>query len=74
MTLFERCKKLNFSKLLTNCLSVEFYNIFVLYLICDELPDFSKRLFVLEQGGFSCGWKGEFPEGKMIVYNHKSKH
>lgn len=71
--LFERCKKLNFSKFLTDCLSAEFYNIFVSHLIFDELPDFSKRLlFVLEQGGFPCGWKGEFPEGKMIVYNHKS--
>ncbi len=72
--LFDVCRTVNLSNFLMDCLSAQFYNIFSSSIIYDELPSFSKKLLlVLENGGFPCGWKGDFPEGQLIVYNHKRK-
>jgi len=28
-------------------------------------------LYVFQHNGFPCGWKGDYPEGKMIVFSNE---
>lgn len=61
-----------FPKDLTNSLASELLIIIDLLIFFDELPTFWENvLTVLGKGGFPCGWKGKYPEGQLIVYNHK---
>ena len=37
----------------------------------DFLSGFDKMLFdVYEHGGIPCGWKGPYPNGSLLIYNH----
>ena len=48
----------------------DFYVFLVEIMYFKKLCAFSQRLFdVYRMGGFPCGWKGEFPEGKLLVFS-----
>lgn len=39
------------------------------YMDCKNVPVFFQELLVVyESGNFPCGWEGEWPEGKLIVF------
>ena len=44
---------------------------FTAYGIFSNIKDdfIEKQIEVYKNGGFPCGWKGEFPNGVMVVYS-----
>ena len=44
---------------------------FAAYGIFSKIKDdfIEKQIEVYQNGGFPCGWKGEFPDGVMVVYS-----
>lgn len=70
--LFEITDNKKIDEDLQNCLSGEFFYLFKYLVFIDALPEFWQNILnILKKGGMPCGWKGEFPKGQMIVYNHK---
>ena len=71
--LFETADNKKIDEDLQNYLSGEFFYLFKYLVFVDTLPEFwGNILDILKEGGMPCGWKGDFPKGKMIVYNHKN--
>lgn len=71
--IFKIAEERGISRLLVDCLSAEIFYIFSALVIFEKIPEFWKQMLeVFEHGGIPSGWKGNFPEGQMIVYNHKS--
>ncbi|MGH1287384.1 cytoplasmic protein [Bacillus toyonensis] len=43
-------------------------------LVNGKVDNFYERIFAMYKlGGWPCGWKGEYPEGRMIVYSPDKK-
>lgn len=71
--LFETADNKEIDEDLQNCLSGEFFYLFKYLVFVDTLPGFWENILnILKEGGMPCGWKGNYPEGQMIVYNHKN--
>ena len=43
-------------------------------LVNGKVDNFYERIFdIYKLGGWPCGWEGEYPEGRMIVYSSKKE-
>lgn len=72
--LFESADLKGFSSELQGHLDSYLFVIFNYKMFFEEIPLFWQEiLFILEHGGFPTGWKGQFPKGQIIIYNHKIK-
>ncbi|WP_111858882.1 hypothetical protein [Acinetobacter sp. CFCC 10889] len=72
--LFESADLKGFPNELQGHLHSYLFVIFNYKIFFDEIPPFWQEiLLILEQGGFPTGWKGAFPKGEMLIYNHKTK-
>ena len=47
-----------------------FSTFFIEYSYFQELHPFSEKLLdIYKIGGFPCGWRGDFPEGEILIYS-----
>ena len=60
----------NFPNEIMGVVSENFGTFFIEYSYFEKLHPFSEKLLdIYKLGGFPCGWRGEFPEGKILIYS-----
>ncbi|MFH7002186.1 hypothetical protein [Flavobacterium bizetiae] len=48
----------------------DFYNFLLFYTYLDQkIPFIENEISIYEDGGFPCGWKGNFPNGSFVVFS-----
>ena len=60
----------NFPNEIMGVVCENFGTFFIEYTYLDKLHPFNEKLLdIYKLGGFPCGWRGEFPEGKILIYS-----
>ena len=69
----EKCKSKNLNnKLVQNNIAHDFYNI-LFEVSSKSLSKISQELIeIYKNGGIPCGFDGDYPNGFMLIYNHKN--
>jgi hypothetical protein len=61
----------NFSKMF-NDIEADLFNCCINIYVNGQNKLFDRMWEIYSQGGWPCGWKGEYPKGQLVVYSPKS--
>lgn len=68
-TITEVLEEMNLSDFI-DFVTNDFYNFLLFYTYLDQkIPFIENEISIYKDGGFPCGWKGNFPNGNFVVFS-----